>query len=200
MGSGREMLMRRMSGRSLATMFRATGLAGVLFFGAVGGGGRAGVASAPQGKDNPEFAYWSNCKVGSWVKMKLDVIQGGQKIEAELTVKLLELTAEKAVLERSGKVTTLGKTVEMPADKDEVKAKVDEPDKIVKEGDEEVEVAGKKLKCHWVEVAKTEEGAKVHSKAWMTKEIPGGVAKMESKPEGAKEPSQKFVALSWEKK
>ncbi len=87
-----------------------------------------------------EFDYWANHKVGSWVRLKMEM-------EAQ-------------------------------------------------EGDEEIEVAGKKLKCHWIEGTQKE----THKvKFWVSKEIPGGVAKAEISGGDIPGPL-KITATSWEKK
>ena len=150
--------------------------------------------------DNPQFKYWSGCKPESWVKMTMSMERGGQKVESEMTYKLLELKGDMAVVEITGKSKVGAKEFPIPAQKQEIKAK--EPAdkiKIEKEGDEETEVAGKKLQCHWYEftVKAGEKGTK--TKAWMAQEIPGGMAKVEMQPPGIEKPFV-LTAVEWEKK
>ena len=151
-----------------------------------------------QDVDNPQFKYWSGCKPGSWVKMTMSMESAGQKIEGEMTYKLLELKDDVAVVEVTGKSKVGGQEYPIPAQKQEIKAK--EPAdkvKIEKEGDEEIEVAGKKLKCRWFEV--TMKGNDKKSKAWMSMDIPGGMAKAEmGLPSGDK--PMTMTAVEWEKK
>lgn len=147
--------------------------------------------------DNPQFKYWSGCKSGSWVKMSMTMEAGGQKIESEMTYKLLELKDGVAVVEVTGKSKVGGQEIPVPAQKQEIKAK--EPAdtvKIEKEGDEEIAVAGKKLKCHWYEFIP--KGSEKKSKAWMSMDIPGGMAKGEMVlPRGD---PMTLTAVEWEKK
>jgi len=56
-----------------------------------------------QEKANPQYEYWSGCKVGSWVKNRMDMENQGQKFELESTTKLLEVTPEKILIETSMK-------------------------------------------------------------------------------------------------
>ena len=152
-----------------------------------------------QEKENPQFKYWSGCKPGSWVKMRMEFEAGGQKIEGEMTHKLLELKDEMAVVEVTGKSKVGGQEIAVPAQKQEIKAK--EPadkTKIEKEGDEEIEVAGKKLKCHWYEYSSKAGDKESKGKAWMSKEIPGGMAKGEIMMSAGK--PMTMTALEWEKK
>jgi len=151
-----------------------------------------------QGKDaNPEFAYWAEIKTGSWVKLKMEMETQGVKILVQSTHTLLETGKDKVVVERKSKVSANGVDQPEQTDKDEVlRDKDKDPVKIEKEGDEEIEVAGKKLQCHWIQGTQKAE-SKV--KFWLSKEIPGGVAKAEVS--GGELPGvMKIFAVAWEKK
>jgi hypothetical protein len=70
-----------------------------------------------------------------------------------------------------------------------------DPLKVEKEGDEEIDVAGKKIQCHWIEG--TQKASK--AKFWISKDIPGGVAGAEMT--GGELPGVvKFLVVSWEQK
>src|SRR5258706_12152913 len=147
-------------------------------------------------KEYVEYTWWAAHKPGSWVKLKMETEAAGQKIVVEATHTLLEVSPEKAVVERKTKVTAAG--VEQPGEteKEELaKDKDKDPIKIEKEGDEEIEVNGKKMPCHWIQG--TQKDAKV--KFWLSKEIPGGIAKGEAS--GGEIPGVlKISAAGWEKK
>jgi hypothetical protein len=151
--------------------------------------------------DNPQFKYWSGCKPGSWVKLKMDFeAGGGQKVESEMTYKLLELKDDVAVVEITGKSKLGAQEFPVPVQMQEIKAKQPaDKFKIEKEGDEEIEVAGKKLNCHWYEFSMKSGDKDTKNKAWMSKDIPGGMAKVEIMPPGAGKPMI-MTALEWEKK
>jgi len=152
-----------------------------------------------QAKENPEFGYWSEHKTGSWVKLKMDMDAQGAKISVEATHTLGEITADKVVIERKNKVTVNGAAQPEGTEKEDVfkdPAKDKNPVTIDKEGDEEIEVAGKKMKCHWIEGTQKD---KTKVKFWLSKEIPGGIAKGEVS--GGELPGlMKMTILSWEKK
>jgi len=153
-----------------------------------------------QDVENPQFKYWTSCKPGSWVKMKMEMASAGKKIESETTHKLLELKDDVAVVEITGKSKVGEQEFALPTQKQEIKAK--EPAdkiKITSEGDEEIEVAGKKLKCHWFEYSGKQGEKDSKGKAWMSKEIPGGMAKIEVGGPDAAKPIV-MVAVEWEKK
>lgn len=157
-----------------------------------------------QDVDNPEYKNWSSCKAGSWVTFKLESEAAGNKTEMEQTHKLVEINADKAVLETSGKMVVAGNTMDLPASKRDIAAKMKKVEgkegEKPKEGDEEIEVGGKKVKCHWVESNTEASGTKTWAKSWMCDDIPGRIAKVESKSEGSMASSMKMWASGWEKK
>ncbi len=155
-------------------------------------------ALSVQAKDNPEYEHWANCKPGSWVKFKIEGEMRGQKFEMTETAKLLEVTQEKCVVEhtRAGKVGPQ----ELPpqVQKEDVKAKDEEPDKVLREGEEEIEVDGKKFKCRVIDLEKAKD--KSTMKIWVTKEIPGGVVRGEISPPPGQKGVMKITSVGWEKK
>ncbi len=141
---------------------------------------------------NPQYEYWSSCKVGSWVKNRMNMENQGQKFELESTTRLLEVQPEKLIIETAMKNAQPRKT--------EILAAEAPKGKTIVEKEEELTVAGKTLQCRYIEMES--EGAdkkKVIIKAWMSKEIPGGIAKSEVTSESMKTPIR-TVALEWEKK
>lgn len=152
-----------------------------------------------QDKEDPRYKYWSNCKVGSWVKTRTVMDQGGAKGEVEQIQKLLEIAEDKITIEVSGTMKMNGRELPMPARKQEIKAKYAETDtQVEKEGDEEIEVAGKKLQCHWLEMTMKTGPSKGKMKVWMSPEVPGGGAQAEVTPPNGK--TMTISAVEWEKK
>jgi hypothetical protein len=153
-----------------------------------------------QDVENPQYKYWASCKVGSWAKLRMDMDRGGQKFESHMTYTLLELKEDVAVIEITGKSKVGAQEFPIPATKQEIKAKESADQvKIAGEGDEEIEVAGKKLKCRWYEYRSKSGDKETKGKVWMAKEIPGGTARMElGSPEGAK--PMVMSTQEWEKK
>lgn len=146
---------------------------------------------------NPEYTWWAPHKAGSWVRSRTETVESGLKVVIEITRTLAEITPGKAVIEQKIKITIGSKARPEETAKEEIlRDKEETPLKIEKEGDEEITVAGKKIKCHWIQGIEEE---KVKVKYWISKDIPGGVARAEnSGPDitGV----MKTVALAWEKK
>lgn len=152
-----------------------------------------------QEKDNLEYKFWSDFKVGSWVKFKGEIEGGGQKIPIEVTSTLKELTKEKAVVESASKFSVGGQSQEQKENEDIPAKQAKDSMKITKElGEEEIEVGGKKLKCRVVEAEEEKDGGKTRIKAWLNKDIPGNLAKAEVKM--GEEGTVRFAATGWEKK
>jgi hypothetical protein len=155
--------------------------------------------------ENPDYTRWSSFKPGSWVIFEQPCGNGALLWEK---YKLLELSKDQAVFEctkvENGfkypvfQAVTLGK---LPV-RDPLGAVAQKPDggeieyqgpggkqkslwRRNAEGDEEIEVVGRKLQCHWIkmeyQVESTIEWVKDKSstKTWYSKEIPGQVAKIE---------------------
>jgi hypothetical protein len=157
--------------------------------------------------DNPEYGLWSGSKPGSWVTFEQPCGKGALLQETD---KLLELSPEKAVFECSkvengfkyplfqrvtpGKVSVrepAGAAAKTP-DGGEIEfqgpgGKMKSIWRKSAEGDEEIEVAGRKLKCHWISMDYRTESVveflkdQSSAKTWYSKEVPGRVAKIEMK-------------------
>jgi len=153
--------------------------------------------SATQDVENPEYARWAKFKAGSWVKCKTEIDNAGNKmlLPTETTFTLLEVDDKQVVIEEVTVNTLQPKDSpkQEKAKKRTYRATRKQKDGETKEGDEEVDVAGKKLACHWTEVA----GGSGSVKTWLSPEVPG-VVKMEvvliSKS------VQRLTATAWEKK
>ena len=152
-------------------------------------------------EENHEYKMWSGFKKGAWVKYKTVSEAAGFKTELEQTITLADLTAEKASIE----TIMVMSGNKLPAQKRDIPAKVkvegqakgDAPKP--KEGDEEIEVGGQKVKCHWIETTTEAGGNKTVAKIWQSKDIPGGMAKMESNTTGAATVKMNMSAVEWKK-
>lgn len=160
-----------------------------------------GTSQDKQDQDNPEYQTWAHCKPGSWVKNRIQMENQGKKIEYETVTRLVDVSAEKVVLEILSRMVAGDRTIDSPPKKHEIKSKAPPQGKTLAERDEEISISGKTLKCRYHEIESEAAGKrpKVTVKAWMTKEIPGGAAKSEVLSEGMTAPIR-TQALEWEKK
>jgi len=146
--------------------------------------------------DNPAYKQWSAFKVGTMVKQAsttvMTVADKEMTTKTTITTTLKELTPEKAVIEMVIEMDMNGQKTAMPAQSTTIPAKVAKdaatqpaapPGVKVTEkgkGDEEIEVGGKKYKCHWVEMEMTSDQFSTTSKTWTCADVPGGTVKMVS--------------------
>ena len=83
------------------------------------------------------------------------------------------------------------KITKTEADKQEAK------DAKVSEGEEEIEIGGKKLKTKWVETKMTHGDMVITSKAWTCEDVPGQVVKMTSTTTGPTEVKSEGILLEF---
>jgi hypothetical protein len=168
-------------------------------------GPTAETAATANAVRNPEYERWSRSKPGSWVTFEQPCGKGAVMQE---TYKLLTLSEGAAVFE----CTKVENGFRYPLFERSVPGKLDarglpgaqarSPEggeiefrgpggkakwlwRKVAEGDEEIDIAGRKLSCHWVTVACELDSLfetfreKSRTKTWYSTEIPGQVAKVE---------------------
>jgi hypothetical protein len=152
-------------------------------------------------KVNPRYEYWADHKVGSWVKVKMVLKTGQMDIETTVVSTLQEVTPDKVVVESLTTSKFGDKEMKLPPRKEEISQKPDpaQPMKPAGESEEEISVAGKSLKCKVYDFEMEQGGQKSKGKSWVTKSIPGGVARSEFTSDKMPAP-MKLEAVEWEKK
>jgi hypothetical protein len=149
-----------------------------------------------QARENPVYSYWTGCRPGSWVSFKGESGAAGARQLVETTHTLVSLTPEKAVVEESAKVNGVaGKSV-----KREIPAQEDKPDTIEREGEETITVGREKLACRWMILQQKDKKDGARAKLWLTREIPGGIARVELTLAGQDGPSSTLTASDWLKR
>jgi hypothetical protein len=169
----------------------------------------AGLSSAAD-VENPEFAGWAKFKKGTAVTLKTSSTTAGTTSEILMTTTLVEVGADKLVLE-TATVTVVNKmefkgppvkrdvpkTVTVP---DNVKkAAGDKPPGTVEDGAESVKVAGGEFKTTWFKTKTEVAGMKIESKMWMSDDVPGRLVKMESTSTGAVSTATKMELVEFKK-
>ena len=83
--------------------------------------------------------------------------------------------------------------------RDTYRVKTPLPDKIEKEGDEEIEIAGKKMTCHWIQGNLFITGRTL-ARIYLNGDVPGGVVRTDLIVFGEGKTHSRHVATGWEKK
>lgn len=134
---------------------------------------------------NPAYDAWSKFKPGATTRVAGSTKTMGMETTLEINTKLLEVAADKVTLEVSASITMNGNKMDQPAQKQEVKAKVQKEDIPAPAGEEQITVDGKTYNCKVYALTRTQEGTTISAKSWMSDEVPGGVVRVESRTEGA---------------
>ena len=151
-------------------------------------------------QDNLDYQYWKSCAPGSWVKLKVESAPAGKPVVKEVVLRLVQVTPQEAVVERQTRTTAEGRTIPEPPYLDKIPAKKAKADLVLREGEEEIEVAGKKLSCRVLEMEQAAGAEKNRIKLWASNEVPGGAVKMELRKPGADAPELTVRAEGWQKK
>ena len=165
-------------------------------------------AQAAEMVDNPQYLSWSKHKTGTTVTLKQDIAMGPMNLSGTTTQTLVELTADKAVIEHATTMDVAGQKQESK-NKQEIPSKVEKGKEFnpsgkgtAKEtGTEKVDVAGKSYECKIIEMTGGEgDQNKASGKMWHTTEIPGGAAKLELKMEAPQQGTIKMIVTGMEMK
>ena len=157
-------------------------------------------ARAQETIDNSEFTSWSKFKGGASVTLKSTIDSGKMTLESLVTTTLVEVGADKLVLETTAVSKVNGMEFKAPAMKREVpktitlpklekkdepkvdRPKVDKP--MTEEGTETLKVSGTDVKAKWYKTTFEIMGTRTESKNWTSDEIPGGLVKSVTKSSG----------------
>jgi hypothetical protein len=156
-------------------------------------------AAVPQ-EQGREHKAWSAFKPGTWVKTKTEITRDDGKAVVESVATLIESTPQKTVVEAKVIVTQKGKAQGVPPRNLELLPTDKDEGQVVKKGEEDLTVAGKKLKCRWQDIEIDQNGQKSFSRLWLNDDVPGGMVKMETRntPDG---PAViRVTTLGWEVK
>jgi hypothetical protein len=142
--------------------------------------------------ESPLYKNWSAFKKGTSVTYKSVTKTPKKEDESTITYKLIELTADKAVVEMQVTRKADGKETKGPAQKLEnaryftlppgvKKADFGKPAGVTKQGEEELKIAGKKYKTKWYTAKTRVEAGDMITRTWSSSEVPGGLVKSVSK-------------------
>lgn len=171
-----------------------------------------GLASAEDTVDNPEFTSWSKFPKGTTVTMKSSTMVGGNASEISMTHTLVEVGADKVVVETVGIVKVNGMELKAPATKRDVTKTVPLPKGVKKEdflsgkpagtteeGTETLKVGGMELKTKWYRSKAEMNGMTVESKTWISDAVPGWMVKMEASITGKIATTTKLEVVEFKK-
>lgn len=147
---------------------------------------------------NPEFNSWSKFKKGTSVTMKVASVAAEVKSEIVTTTTLVEVAADKLVLETESAIKINGMEIKMPAEKRDVLKTLELPEGTKKEdvtagkppgateeGTETLKISGVEVKTKCYKYSGEVAGTKTESKVRVTAELPGTMVKSVTTATGA---------------
>lgn len=151
-------------------------------------------ALAAEKIDNPEFAMWQKHKKGTAITIKTVSTSDGVASESVMTNTLVEVGADKVVVETSMVSKFNGMEFKTPPTKRDVAKTIELPEGVKKEdfqsaekpkgtyeeGTETVKVGAGEYKAKWFKYKYDIAGAKTDAKIWTTDAVPGTMLKMET--------------------
>ena len=168
------------------------------------------LALAPQDTVSPEYTQWSKHKPGTSVTMSMVSEVAGQKSETVTKTTLKSVADAELVLETTMTMMIADQKIEQPPMERKVpkmlpkvevpKETSTDPKPKIEEGQEELEIAGKKLKCKRMKTTTEVAGSTMVSTMWTTDDVPGGLVKMETSMSGAMESKTRGVVTAFELK
>ncbi len=149
----------------------------------------SGLPLLAQGQiDNPVYQNWAKFKPGTRVAYAQTSEVMGNKTESQIAYELVEVTAEKVVVELSGSTTLMGNKTEMPKTRLEYPAKTDPADPNAKNAlnaktastEETLDILGGKLACKVFEATVEQQGSTIKTRTWACDDVPGTLVKSET--------------------
>jgi len=155
-------------------------------------------------QENPEYKAWSAFPAGAWVRHRHLEETADGSTEREITQRLIDRTPARAVLDVEAVRIDHGIRRGLRRERLEIPARIGVercPDRVedreVQEGEEEVIVDGKRLKCRWLRIVEWTRSGKNISKVWSCREIPGEIVNMESRREQDGVVRTRTTLLDW---
>ena len=147
-------------------------------------------AAAQETIDNPEFVQWSKFKKGASATYRTATNVGTIVAEGITTITLIEVAANKLVLETTASTKANGKEEKIPPSKRDVPNKLPKPKKAAdtkppgtyEEGTETLKVGGADIKTKWVKSKTEKDGSTTHGQTWSSDDVPGGLVKIVTGP------------------
>jgi hypothetical protein len=139
--------------------------------------------------DNPNYTNWARFKPGTTIKTRTISEFGGQRNEMNSTIRLIEVTPSKVVIETQTNSNYAGNIMKGEPQRSDIPAKIDRlptTDTVrPKTGQEEVTVAGKRYRATWTETVLENSGIRTTSRTWSSDDFPGMTLRSQSRMEGS---------------
>jgi hypothetical protein len=158
---------------------------------------------SPELRENPAYRAWAAFKPGASVVLSTVTMQGATKqADVETVVRLIEVRSDKVVVENSGSMEAGDSRMKLPAERQEIPAKI-APDKlprgrVVEEAEETIEVGGKSLRVYRTTRVEEQGTVRTETTTWTSNQLPGGVARETVVVQGKQKTVTRTELLRWD--
>jgi hypothetical protein len=138
--------------------------------------------------EHPAYKSWARHPIGTYVTIRSVTTSLGSALTTTTTYKLLELKADKAVLQVRKVSDATGTTVESPTssyDQQRMfplfpgvkKEDVGKPANASMQGEETLKLAGREIKTVWYDTKGRGDAGETLTRTWLSEEVPGRLVK-----------------------
>ncbi len=138
--------------------------------------------------ESPLYKSWALFPVGTTIKTRTLTERGDLRTETATTSRLIEKTTDKVVIESVVVSNATGQSVENPPQRFEYRRRfpllpgvkkedVGTPKGVIAQGEETVEIAGKRFRSRWYDAQGTTDAGPSITRTWMSEEVPGKLLK-----------------------
>jgi hypothetical protein len=170
------------------------------------------VAVAQDPVPNPEFTGWAKQPKGTSITFKITSSTAGTTSETTMIHTLVEVGADKVVVESATAIKANGMEFKTPAVKRDVAKSIPlaagvkkedvaggKPPGTFEEGTETLKISGVEVKAKWYRFKSESGDVKTESKMWMSEDVPGLMVKMEATTSGPVESKTKMELVEFKK-
>jgi len=143
--------------------------------------------------DNPEYAGWAAQKPGAWVRFEQTADAGRDRTISEIRCVLIDVSPTRAVIEVRTRILSGEEARELPLERREIFARTVHNGRVT-EGEERITVAGRDLKCRWIEDVAGRDKDEVVTKSWYCNDVPGALVKREIR--AARDPAAVTILMA----
>lgn len=133
-------------------------------------------AFGQESPESPEYSRWAAFEKGATAEYRQTGEVAGRPVDAQLIYRLGEITPKLVTLREATVRRGCEGWVWVSLAKIQIFAGMSRERTIVGEGEDELQVDGRPLRCRWTE---TDEGPDLRMKEWVSVEVPGGLVRRE---------------------
>ncbi|MGA2497427.1 MAG: hypothetical protein ABSH20_06780 [Tepidisphaeraceae bacterium] len=154
-------------------------------------------------RENPAYRAWASFKPGTTVVSSTVTTQGeARQADVETTSRLLEVHADRVVIENSGSMEAGDSRVKLPSEREEIPAKIAAgklpPGRVAEEAGESIEIGGRSLRVHRTRWVQEQGAASTETTRWSSDQLPGGIAREVVVVRGKQTTVTRTDLLRWE--